>query len=161
MKSSGKNIFKRLTFQIVSLVLCISIVLAIGFYVFLLRPITHDMANQIDENMQEHARNIYSICDQSNMEIMRLGVPDDDPAITVTRGYTLGLIESYMLREGIHVIVSKDDIIILKPDMLPKDSIATILQTSREHNNKPLSVITHEGMQFYMNSSFFDPWNCR
>jgi len=49
------------------------------------------------------------------MEIMRLGVTDNDPVIKVRKGYAVGYIENFMMRTDILVLISKDNDIILRP----------------------------------------------
>ena len=74
--------------------------LGLGVYLFLLRPITDRIENEIVLQTKETAQSLYVICDQSAMEILRHATSDDDPYVNVKKAYTIGLIEDLVQRKG-------------------------------------------------------------
>ncbi len=156
MKILNKNIFKRLCFRLVSQALFVALLIGIGLYLFILSPVTASLEKHIQLELQEIANQIYGICDNKDMEVMRLGNITDDPAVKIIKGHTIGVIENMMSRNDINIFIKHKNAFILKPKNISVNQLKQIKKLHVLQNN---FFLTQNGNKHYFQIIDFNPWN--
>lgn len=77
---------------------------------------TREFSNSYTRNLvREAAEDIYHICEQSYRETLRAGALTDEKSIRVRKGLTLGLVEDFMARNDLLVVIRQESDLLLQP----------------------------------------------
>jgi signal transduction histidine kinase len=123
-------------------------------YLFVSSSMNGLIGDYVRGTIREKAASVLSICDHNFTELLRSGDSVAEKTIRIRKGLTLGMLEEFMSRSDVQLIVTENGRHILKPDTF---SAAVIAQLDA-CNDSCGSFPGADHGPFYFEKIYFDPW---
>jgi len=154
MTTRWNHITNRIAFRIVVptvLVACLG-----GWLgsLFVSSSMTGLIVDHVRGTIREKADSVLSICDHNFTELLRSGDNVAEKSIRIRKGLTLGMLEDFMGRSDLQLIVTENGRHILTPDTFPA---AVIAQLDGRHDSSGSFHGADHGT-LYFEKVYFDPW---
>lgn len=152
-----KRITHSLAFRIIAP--AISLILATGFllYIFVLHYISDFTEQHIKDSLMGISREIYNTCDRNLNELLKAGFADDEKAVRIKKGITIGIIEDFLHQNKSNGIIYEKGNELLTCCLSPKILKAVI----KDARDNMVSAVEHDGTKYYIYQMSFEPWDWR
>ncbi|MCL5236892.1 MAG: ATP-binding protein [Nitrospirae bacterium] len=156
MKEHQQNIVNSLAFRIIMPVIMIILLTGIGLYIFVLRSVSGFADRQIKKAFSEKASDINRICDENLNEILKKGLANDEKAVGIKKGFTIGVIEDYMHHNNLMGVIKEKNKNFLSACCLPPAFISALKKNT---NLNEVTALDLSGKKYYIYSARFEPWD--
>lgn len=148
-------IINSLAFRILVPVIATTLILFAGLYFFVLRSVSDFADSQIRESLSEMSRDIHHLCDMSLQGLLRSGEANNEAAVRIEKGRTLGRIEDFMNANGLEGTIYAGDMEIMVTSAFPREIPRLV-----EKRNWGTTVlpVTAGGKRYYASRLLFQPW---
>lgn len=155
MKADQHNIINRLSFRVLVPVLVIMLGSGSGLYFLVNNAITELIDTSVAQMIAAKTEDAYSICDLNFNEMLRNGGDTDQGVARVRKGLTLGLLEEFVERNDMHLVIKENDRILIWPEGINKDLVTTLID---EKEKTGIITQSSTGTTNYFSSFHFEPW---
>ena len=101
MTEYKNRIINSLSFRIIMFAIAILLLAGLTLYFFVLRPVSDFTDMHIKENVLEKSHEIYNICDRGLNELLKTESLNDEKAVRIKKGLTVGMIEDFMRQNNL------------------------------------------------------------
>ena len=154
MTTRWNHITNRIGFRVVVPTLLVAFMGGWLGYLFVSSSMNGLIGDYVRGTIREKAASVLSICDHNFTELLRSGDSVAEKTIRIRKGLTLGMLEDFMSRSDVQLIVTENGRHILKPDTF---SAAVIAQLDA-CNDSCGSFPGADHGPFYFEKIYFDPW---
>jgi len=145
-----------LTFRLIAPVVITVLLSGLLLYLVVLRSMSDLTRTHIERTIENLSSTIYSICDQALNDLLRSGMAGDSRQVRLKRGLVIGRIEDFMRANGLEGALIDGEgkaILLTKGVPLPLTAIVDA--------KGGLSTFRRNGMDYYLYTVRFDPWDWR
>ncbi|MEK6691804.1 MAG: response regulator [Nitrospirota bacterium] len=155
MKDYKSGIINSLAFRIIAPVFLIVLFSGLGLYIFVLSSVSDFADRHIKEGLRNLSHDIYNICDKNLNELLRTGLSNDEKAMRIGKGITIGMIEEFMKENNLKGSIKEGGKEIQLTLDIPPELSEMAEETVREHT---ITSLEYEGKKYYANHIHFEPW---
>jgi signal transduction histidine kinase len=155
MKGYKPGIINSLAFRIIAPVFLIVLFSGLGLYIFVLSSVSDFADRQIKEGLRNLSHDIYNICDKSLNELLRTGLSNNEKAVRIGKGITVGMIEDFMRENDLKGSIKEDGKEIQLTLDIPPELSEMAEGTVGEHI---ITSLEYGGKKYYANHIHFEPW---
>lgn len=149
------RIINSLTFRVIAPIAVIMLIISAIMYLFVLTTVSDFVNTHIKGDITEMSRNIYNTCDKNLDELLRAGLIDDERAVRIKKGLTIGAIEDFMRANNLKGFIIEDDREALNTGNIPLGLLTIIKKNEKENVVLP---IEYGGERHYAHRIEFSPW---
>lgn len=155
MTEYKNRIINSLLFRIITSVIVILLLAGLSLYLFVLRPVSDFVDMNIKENVLEKSREIYNICDRSLNKLLKTGSLNDEKAVRIEKGLTVGMIEDFMRQNNLKGSIKEDGNKALLTGDFPSGLLEIAEKTVKYHE---VSSLGYREKKYYVTHTHFSPW---
>src|SRR4051812_20048852 len=103
--ASSERAARSLGLRVMMPIFVIMLLLGVGVYFVIYKTVSEFATQRFQEDLERSSREVYGICDAALQNILVSGDIENERAITIKKGKTLGDIENYAQKQQLAVIV--------------------------------------------------------